>query len=191
MQKETTTKVVKRLLAGDESAADDLNDRFSHRLNAYVEPQIGSDLQIRIDPLEVVNSAIHTFVKELKDGMITIDKSKATWMCLIAIAGNKLSQRVEFHTALKRDPKREVPLGALAQDLADNREPSAEERAQAAEWLEWLEQQLDPQGLTILTLRIDGHAIDDIATKLDCTLWSVRRTMDRIRRLSTQYFDNK
>jgi RNA polymerase sigma factor (sigma-70 family) len=175
----STQRLVNRWKAGDEDAASELSDRYSQRLCDLAEWQIGRRLAKRVDSEAVANSAIRTFLRRLRTRQIRIDRSGVTWNLLAKITRNKVLRQAERHRAQCRDVSREVPLdNALRAHAAHD--PTAEDVAVVIDEFEHLLDKLEPQDAEILRSQIEGVSIMEIAAKMGCSRWTVRRTLNRI-----------
>jgi RNA polymerase sigma-70 factor (ECF subfamily) len=173
--------LVGRWQTGDAGAAEALHQRYAQRLWALAEAQIGSRLRRRVDPEDIVQSVFRTFFRRATDGQFVIDHSCSLWRLLVRITINKVRLRAQHHHAGKRDLAIEVYAGdeQLAPE-AIARGPGPEEAAALADEIETLLRRLKPPEVEIFQLSLQGYATPEIAERLRCSRWTIRRTLDRI-----------
>ncbi len=177
----TASELLERWLAGDESAATELHQRYSQRLVALASARIGEKLRRRIDPEDIVQSVFRTFFRRADQWKLQSDRGGAIWHLLVRITLNKIYSKGEFHSAQQRDVGVEVPLdhsdfhpALMAHD------PTPSEAAALAELLEATFASLDDSASEILELAIQGYTASEIAARANCSRWTVRRTLDRV-----------
>lgn len=173
--------LIGRWQSGDVSAAEEIHYRYSQRLCALAEVQIGQRLRRRVDPEDIVQSVFRTFFRRAADGQFLIDHSCSLWHLLVRITINKVRLRAQYHHADKRNLAIEVYAGGeqLAPE-AVAREPSPEEAAALADEIETLLRRLEPPEIEILQLALQGHSTPEIAERLGRSRWTIRRVLDRI-----------
>lgn len=99
-----------RVLAGSESAADELDRRFRQRLCALVEREMDERFRRREDPEDIVQSVFRTFFRRARGGEFAIDQSVAVWHLLVKITINKVRRKAKFHNAATRHDDKTSPV---------------------------------------------------------------------------------
>jgi DNA-directed RNA polymerase specialized sigma24 family protein len=100
---EAAKDLVQRWRAGDEAAAGELHRRYAQRLWRLADRHMGQLLSRRVDPDDIVQSALGSFFRRTAQGEYSISHSGALWQLLVRITVNKARQQGERHRAAKRD----------------------------------------------------------------------------------------
>jgi RNA polymerase sigma-70 factor (ECF subfamily) len=172
---------------GDQEAAAELFRRYADRLIALARSRLSSRLARHVDPEDAVHSAYRSFFADARAGRYQLERGGDLWQLLVTITLHKVQRQVERHTSKKRDLDRERPYGsedslfALCRVLKA-REPSPLAALVLSEQVEQLMQSLDKSQQRILELRLQGHSLEEIAQKAQCTEAKVRRLLDRVKR---------
>lgn len=155
---------------GDDRAIDQLFDQHLPRLRAFVRLRMGPELRARESTSDIVQSACREVLAHMDRYRYRGDAQFRHW--LFTTAQRKLSNKLEYHRAAKRDVRRDAqPAGSqgdwqsLAHTYADLGTPSR--HAMGQEQLARLEaafDQLSPDHREVLTLaRIVGLPHREIA----------------------------
>lgn len=175
--------LVARWRAGDEGAATELYTRHARRLMALARGRMSEKLGRRLDPEDVVLSAYRSLFAGIDEDRFTVQRSGDLWALLVAITLNKLRRQIERHTAARRALAREEALddGAdLDRDMTA-REPSPAEAAALADEIEGLVTGLDPLQRRMVDLRLQGYALEEIATLTERSERTVRRVLEQMK----------
>jgi RNA polymerase sigma-70 factor (ECF subfamily) len=181
-----SAELLARWRAGDQQAATELVDRFTERLLALVRGQMSEKLARRIDAEDVLQSAYRTFFAGARDDRYVLRRPGDLWRLLSAIAVHKVQHQVEHHTAEKRSIDQETSFGGES-GLSDippevfAREPSPLEAAALVDELDWLLRDLKPLHRQMVEMRLQGHALQDIAAATDRSDRLVRRVLDQVK----------
>jgi RNA polymerase sigma factor (sigma-70 family) len=173
-----SSDLFRRLNAGSESAAEEVDRHFRQKLCTLVEREMGKRFASREDPEDPVQSAMRSFYRGIDDQRFQIDSSGGLWRLLEKITRRKILKHVERHDALKCTPKREVPAEGqwfLA------REPNPEDAVEVADLVEHVLEGLKDPYPDIFRLRFQGCTRAEIAKRLNCSNASVRFKLERIR----------
>jgi RNA polymerase sigma-70 factor (ECF subfamily) len=159
--------LVQRLQAGDADAAALLFARYARQLTRLAEQHLSRKMAARLDGEDVVQSAFRTFFRRSAAGEFRIDSSAQLWRLLVRITVLKARARARQHTAARRDPGAEQPGGGEAGLLeAVTREPG-------------------PDYCQVLTLRLEGHAVAEIAPRLGVSRQTIYRALELLQRRLT------
>lgn len=173
------------LRRGDEDAASEVFHRFAQRLIALARSQLDSWLRTRIEPEDVIQSVFRSFFNRFESGQFQLGNWDNLWTVLTLITVRKCANRTEFWQAAKRDLQREVNLprhgGPLEDALA--RDPTPAEAAILSESVELLMKKVPEQDRSILTLHLRGCDIAAISAQVGRSERTVRRTLERVRRM--------
>jgi RNA polymerase sigma factor (sigma-70 family) len=174
-------ELLARYQSGDETAAAELHHLYAQRLCALAENKMGPWLRRREDPEDPVQSAFRSFFRRAARGEFQIDHSGSLWHLLVKITLNKIRKHAEYHTAGKRDVRREFQGdGDELRPEAIAHDPTPEEANAWVDIVQSVLAELPPRAREVLDLRIKGHTTPEIADRLGCTRWTVRRGLDRI-----------
>jgi RNA polymerase sigma factor (sigma-70 family) len=172
---------------GDRTAAQQLWERYFHRLVRLARQQLPNRLLRAADEEDVALSAFHSFCRGVEAGRYPqLADRDDLWRLLVVITAHKA-----IHLA--RDAQRQKRGGPLASVAADDaeeghlsqvigREPTPEFAAQIAEEFQQLLDQLGDPGLRqIAVWKMEGYTNVEIAAKLDCAPRTVERKLQLIR----------
>lgn len=179
-------QLLARWREGDADAAGEIFNRYVERLIVMTRHRLSPKMQRRVDAEDVVQSVYRSFFREAaKDDRYVLKRSGDLWKLLAGIAIKKLKGQVEFHSAKKRAVADEgsvmLPGGTLCfQPTAVADEPTADESAALEDELQFVTGGLEPLHRQILELRLQGAAVDEIATQVDRTERTVRRVLNNI-----------
>jgi RNA polymerase sigma factor (sigma-70 family) len=173
------------LRRGDEDAASEVFHRFAQRLIALARSQLNSWLRSRVEPEDVIQSVFRSFFTRFESGQFQLGNWDNLWTVLTLITVRKCANRAEFWQAAKRDLQREANLprhnNPLEEALA--RDPTPSQAAILSETVERLMKKIQEQDRSILTLHLQGCDIAAISAQVGRTERTVRRTLERIRRM--------
>lgn len=172
---------------GDPQAFEALFGRYSERLLRLARSRISERLAARIEPEDVVQSVFRTFFGRVQEHRFVFREQSDLWKLLVSMTLNKLRNQVDFHTAAKRDVGAEKVISPDASPSAfelDGETPSPAAVVAFLDLLEHFLSELRPNDRQILEFRLDGYTQQEIAEKLGCTERTVRRVLDRVRKLA-------
>jgi RNA polymerase sigma factor (sigma-70 family) len=173
--------LVQRWQAGDQAAADELYRRYAQRLCALAAGRIDRRLGRRVAADDIVQSVFRTFFRRAARGEYPIDHSGTLWSLLVQITLRKVQRQRERHHAGKRNVGAEVePDGDQPLPEAVAHEPTAEEVVSLLDEMRFLLAGLQPPEPQIVQLCFDGHSTPEIAQRVGCSRWTVRRVLDRV-----------
>jgi RNA polymerase sigma-70 factor, ECF subfamily len=165
---------------------EDVYEAFSRPLRRGARKLIGSRLRSRVSEDDIVQSVFRTFHRRNNNGECQFDHTCALRNYLWTVMTNKVHKHAQFHRAKKRDLERQVTIDASGNrvPLADRR-PSSEELAALRDEIESLTRGFLPRDMEILKLHFEGHTSPEIAARVQCSRWTVRRVLvgfgDRLR----------
>jgi DNA-directed RNA polymerase specialized sigma24 family protein len=123
-----------------------------------------------------------TFFRRAAEGHYAIPDGEELWKLFLVIALNKVRELGEFHRAAKRDVGHTTVLDRL--DEFANRPQTSDEQAYAALRLtiEELLGEMPPGHRQMVTMRIQGHGVEEIARTTQRAKRSVERILQQFRR---------
>jgi RNA polymerase sigma-70 factor (ECF subfamily) len=180
-EKVSDSSLLRRLRLGSEDAATELYLRYAHRLRALARAHSSAGLAARVDADEMVQSIFGSFFRGASSGYYDVPVGEELWKLFLVIALNKIRSKGSFHTAAKRDVRRNAE-----RDVCDTCEDLPEEQDSAA--LGFLRltvteamDRLPPEQRKVVSLRIDGHEVADIAAQIGRSKRSVERLLQEAR----------
>ena len=181
----TDQELLERWTQGDESAAEQIFERYSRRTWKLAETLIAQRLKPRFDGEDVVQSVFRTFLRHSREGSYHVEAAESLWKLLSAIARNKISERVAFHAAQRRAVGRERSLGSSNGDSNSGEllaaiQPRVEDALALVEEVTATLAAFDPWARQVFEHCLEGNSTSEIAELMGCSRWSVRRTLDAI-----------
>jgi DNA-directed RNA polymerase specialized sigma24 family protein len=178
------------LQAGDREAAQQLWERYFHRLVGLARKKLQGAPRRAADEEDVALSAFDSFCRHAEGGRFPqLTDRDNLWRVLVVITARKASHLVRDEHRLKRGGGAVAvgsPAGDEGQDLdwLVSEEPSPEFAAQVAEECRRLLACLGSDELAAVALwKMEGYTNDEIAGRLDCAPRSVERKLRIIRRI--------
>lgn len=164
---------------GDEDAAAILYERYARRIFGLVRSNFGEKLSAATEPEDIVQSVFRSVFRGMQSGHYDAPPGSTLWNLMAVIAMNKLRSKASHHQAQRRDSNRNVPLESTSSlDLLSSDQSSSEFfEVCVRETLEFLR----PLDREILTLRIQGHPVDDISEMVRRSCRSVERSLQNSR----------
>lgn len=174
-----------RLRSDESTAARDVVRRYSRQLMALARRQFEPQLAHRVDPEDVVQSALKSFFLRHRAGTLQAANWAALWGLLALITRRKCVDRVEHLRAARRDVAREASVAEAEGppwQLAADRTPAPYQAAVLAETVEQLTRAVEADDHPILELSLQGYTAAEIALRLGRALRTVHRVRERIRK---------
>lgn len=179
------SQFVEGLRRGDSTAAEHLFQFYAARLTSLARVRFSAKLGRRLDPEDVVQSAMGSFFKHARAGDFTFEEIDDVWRLLASITLNKVRQKIEFHTAAKREIYREQHQQTGSITFLDapivTREPTPDAQLAVLEEIEMLVSGLDDWQQRIVQLRLEGYGLEEIAQDVSRSERTVRRVMDKVK----------
>jgi eukaryotic-like serine/threonine-protein kinase len=161
----------------DEAAAEELFRRYAGRLTALARSRLSRSLAARVDPEDVVQSAYRSFFLLAADQEVLLRESGDLWRLLVRITLRKVYRNARRHRADCRSVNREVSWPEEPEVAVFSREPTPMEAAALVDELRDLLAPLGAIQRRIVELRLQGHDVDVIATDVQRSARTVRRTL--------------
>jgi DNA-directed RNA polymerase specialized sigma24 family protein len=177
------------LREGDPTAAQQLWERYFHRLVWLARRRLGSAAPRAGDEEDVALSAFASFCRGVEAGRFPqLDDRDSLWKILMVLTARKVSHLLRDEGRQKRRGGRAsldagTQGGALLKQVL-SREPTPAFAAEVAEQYQRLIARLgDPELIRVAGLKMEGYTNDEIAGQLDCTTRTVERRLRIIRGL--------
>lgn len=177
--------------AGDTKAFEKIFERYAERLIRLAKLRISERLASRIEAEDVVQSVFRTFFGRVRNRRFRFQEESDLWKLLVSMTLNKLRNKVDWHTAAKRDVRTETPIDRSRVRVPsafdkDGESPSPSAVIAFIDLLEDFLGRLREGDRRILEMRLDGYSQEEIAKSLGCTERTVRRVLERVRQLADE-----
>jgi RNA polymerase sigma-70 factor (ECF subfamily) len=178
----TDRSLLRRLRSGEQDAATALYMRYARRLQAVARTQTSAALASRFDPEDVVQSVFRTFFRRATAGQYDVPEGEELWNLLLVISLNKIRALATFHKAAKRSAT--TTLSLMAADSPGAQQAAPENALQILEMvIDEALAELPESQRAIIRLRIEGHAVDEIAGATRRSKRTVERALQQFRTL--------
>lgn len=164
-----------------EQFAEAVFTRYAQRLMCVARERLGAQLRSKVSPEDVVQSAFKSFFRRQDEFQLDKDGSDGLWGLLVVITVRKCAKWADVFGAEKRAAGREVSLNSASPDSSRwndvaGREPGPTEAAILSEFVDRLMGRLDERHQQIISLRMQGYELTEIAEHVR----SSRRTVARV-----------
>lgn len=166
---------------GDEQAAETLYDRYARRVLGLVQSKLGAQLGSMTEPEDIVQSVFRSVFRGMQSGNYDAPPGKTLWNLLAVIAVSKLADQANHHSAQCRDASRNVSLDITADNHANAIDESSVDFFEVC-----MQESLDilrPLHRQILSLRIQGHSVNEIRDITGRSRRTVERSLQKSRKL--------
>jgi RNA polymerase sigma-70 factor (ECF subfamily) len=179
-----------RLRGGDaraEAAAAEIFHRFARRLIGLAARHLDDRLRQKVDPEDVMQSALKSFFARQADGQYDLSGWDSLWSMLVVITLRKCGHKAEHFRAACRDVGREQALPDLDEPAhsweALSREPTPSQAALLAEAVRQVMATLaDERERTVLELSLQGCPLPEISGRVGRSERTVQRVLTRVRK---------
>jgi RNA polymerase sigma-70 factor (ECF subfamily) len=170
---------------GDPSSREAF-ERFTRRLIGLARNHLHAQLQHKVDPEDVVQSAYKSFFLRYGGDEIAAQPLDSLWSLLSLITLRKCADRVRHFRADCRDLARETATGSdnEPEQWRDTlgREPLPEHAVALSETIELVLGELEPTERPIIELSLQGFSTREVSEQLGRAERSVRRVRERVKR---------
>jgi RNA polymerase sigma-70 factor (ECF subfamily) len=184
--KDSFADFLARLQARNDTAAQELFERFTGQLIAMARRRFATGPGHKVDPESVVQSAYKSFFHRYDEGKFELGSWDSLWGLLTLITMRKCAQRAAYYQAECRDPAREVsaPVTEAGASWREplGREPTPLEAAELAETVERLFAAMDEEDRPVLELSLQGYTTREISERLGRAERTVRLLREGIRK---------
>jgi RNA polymerase sigma factor (sigma-70 family) len=169
------------------SHLQELVGRYTERLIQRVRKQLPDRLRPRVDPEDVVQSVFRNLFRRLKDEPRAFEDSERVWRLLTVLTYHKVRALIKYHQRARRDVRKERPQAEGR--VCSDREPGPEETASLEDLLDHFLRDLPQPQRQMVTLRLEGADLSDIARRCDCSRSTVRRVLTKVQDLVRKELD--
>lgn len=180
--------LLRRLRKGEQDAATRLYLRYARRLHGLANAQTGQDLRSRIDPEDIVQSVFRTFFRRAQEGHYEVPDGEEIWKLFLVIGLHKIRDAAVFHRAAKRNAARTTALTRAGEAA----EPSAADEMAETTLRMIIDEillSLNDSQKEIVTMRMEGAQVDEIAEATKRSRRTVERTLQKFRELLQQQIE--
>lgn len=180
------TEFVGGLVSGDELAYNRFWEQYGGRLSAVARNNFPAGLNRRLAPEDIVQSTCRSFFHRVTTGRLELSDSDSLWRLLCAITLNKTRMKQRFHLAQRRAANREqtaqqqTPDGSVIPHDPRDEGQLPDEAVMFSDELQHVMEMLDETEQQILQLKLADHTNDEIASKVERSERTVRRTLQRL-----------
>lgn len=176
---DTSDHLLRRWLVGDEQAAAELWQRHVVRLTGLARKILAHDLARQHEAEDLVQSVYLRFFAAARTSALDITDNDDVWRLLVAILRNKVRDHRKHRQALKRKADSpETATGVLAK--LEDRQPTPGDQAAVADETNQLCTVVRPCYRRIVTLRLEGWKVEEIAALTHNHERTVRRVLKRV-----------
>jgi RNA polymerase sigma factor (sigma-70 family) len=159
-----------------------LVERYTQRLLHEVRRKLPERFRGRVDPEDIVQSVYRSFFSRVRQEDFSFAESLDIWRLLIVMTMHKVDNTIKHHMRLRRDVRRETGASDSVLGRAGPREmePGPEDVAVLSELLEQLLVNLPPSYRDVVTLRLAGHSLEEIAGQVGVPKRTVQRVLNNV-----------
>jgi RNA polymerase sigma factor (sigma-70 family) len=173
--------LVARWREGDEQAAGELFHQYVEQLVGLARTRLTSRLAQRVDPEDVVQSALRSFFVAARAGKYELQQGSDVWHLLVTITLRKLYHQIRHNNRAKRSVKRQLPPQDNLIELVCTQVPSPLEAMALTDEVEAVMRGLSPWQRRMLEMRLQGYDLYEIAADTQRSLRTVSRTLDLVK----------
>ncbi len=168
-------------------------ERYTNGLLALARRRLPEKIRKRVDPEDIVQSVYRSFFRRLEAGEFGFEESHDVWRLLAVMTYRKSQNAVKYHHREQRNAQRDVSFqsaddSSLSQDPIDPL-PTPDDLAVFVECLEILLEKLPEKYQRIVTLRMEGFSIAEIADEVELSQRSVLRVLSHTRELAAEILE--
>lgn len=172
--------LVRKVRAGDDSAAEELVRRYEPLIRREVRMRIEDErLNRAFDSMDVSQSVLASFFVRAAIGEYDLERADQLVRLLVVMARNKLASRARQERRLRRDVRRVAVVSHLALEQVADPQPSASEMVSRQELLERMRETLSLEERQIAELRSEGLGWEEVAAELGGSAQARRMQLSR------------
>lgn len=177
---EPLDELLKRLCDGDMAAAERVFVEFEPYLRKVIRRQLPAQLRSKFDSSDILQSVWVTLLRGFRESGWRFANADQLRGFLFVATRNRVIDRVRMH---RKAVSREEPLGDyVEQHPLHSAQPSPSEIAQAKDLWDRLLASCPPEHHRMLSLRRQGHTLEEIAAQTGLHPDSVRRILRTLAR---------
>ena len=173
--------LLRRFQVGDQSAATEMFHRYAGRLLRLAEANTASDVAVRNDADDIVQSVFRTFFRRAAIGEYELPAGDVLWKLFLVIGLNKVRAVAAHNRAAKRDVRKTIAGLATDGPMMDAVQNDDTSLIVLQETIEEILAPLKLDQREMIELRIAGYEIAEIATRTQRAKRSVERILQEFR----------
>ena len=179
------SSLLRHIGEGDQTAATAVFERHAPGLLVAARRRLSTVLNSRVDADDIVQSTFKSFFRRASKGGYVAPKSGDLFNLLIVIAMRKVNARADYHLAASRDIRRTSSTSIQDQNNLPGGDMAVSELLMT---IAELFEEFNELQRTIITLRLEGYSVLEIADKCDRSKRTVERELQAFRvRLSQEF----
>ncbi len=183
----TDADLLARFRRGDEDAATALYVKYAKRLQHFAKAKTSDRLSSRFDPDDVVQSVFRTFFRRAAEGFFDVPPGEEIWNLFLVITLNKIRRLGKFHRRQRRSVETTESTESHPSDVAILDETPLVTLQMS---IDELLQGLPPVKRSMVEMRIQGFAINEIADTTGRCTRTVERTLQQFREELAEQVDD-
>lgn len=190
------SQIASQLRDRDGDAAEKVFRRFAVRLINLARVNLSSRVRQKVDPEDVVQSALNSFFQRQTNGQFELHDWESLWRLLVVITLRKCGRETKRFNAGQRDVRREAYCKPSNGDSRSSwnlvdKNPSPQQVVQLADLVEQSMRDLIETDRNILQLRLQGYTVPEISVQAEITEFTVQAILKRIRRVICRYWEEE
>jgi len=187
MSEDSFHDLLARLDQGQGDAQTEVFQRFAERLVKLARARLDDRIRKTTDPEDVMQSVWRSFFTRQQAGKFELHNWGDLWALLAIMTIRKCGRRSVAAQRARRDVTLEVTPQLAATDDSSlrwepvDRAPTPDEAATLTELVEQIMTGLDDREQNILSLRLQGFSVPEIALQVKLTERSIHRKLAAIR----------
>ncbi len=174
--------LMERLRSGDSAAANEVHERYAHRLMQLAARRVAQKYRAKFDPDDVVQSVFHSFFQRHAAGQFDFGDWNNLWSLLANITIRKCGKHVQAFSRDKRDVNREHnPLEETSPNEIGEADATLEHAIVFEETLQQLLDELTEDQQAVLILKLQDFSIEEISERVGRTERTIYRVLTLIR----------
>jgi RNA polymerase sigma factor (sigma-70 family) len=169
-----------RVLQSRPECERELVERYTTRLLQLAARQLPERMRGRLDPEDIVQSVFRSFFGRLRRGEFSFEDSQDLWRLLTVMTYHKAQNSIKHHQRGRRDVRRERTVAEQCEAGLAEPAPGPEDLVILYECLEHLLLGLPDEYRAIVTLRLQGETIAEIARKAAYSQRTVLRVLGNV-----------
>jgi RNA polymerase sigma-70 factor (ECF subfamily) len=165
-QENAFTDFIRRIRAGDESAAAELVREYESLIRREVRLNLADqNLRRAFDSMDVCQSVLASFFVRTAAGQYDLERPEQLVRLLVTMARNKLVSAARAHRRQRRDHRRAAGGAELLHEVAAG-DPTPSEVLAGQELLDHVRRELTDEEQQIAALRGEGLSWEEVAGRL-------------------------
>jgi RNA polymerase sigma-70 factor (ECF subfamily) len=177
---------MRRLRQGSDDAATQLYLRYARRLRALTRARCSARLSRLVDADDIVQSIFGSFFRGAGKGLYEVPAGEDLWRLLVVITLNKIRSKANYFVAAKRDVRQTVTADGVDEQRLAYAGSAKDDLAFLQLSVQEALEKLLPLHRHVITLRIEGHEVAEIARQTGRSHRTVERILQQTRQRLTE-----